>query len=104
MSNVCNEDGSIATIATQPVSPKNRPPFLCLHTVPYLPKTGVHPLALHTEFLLTGLAKEDELPRSILTTVMCESKEIKGVGSSALLACPLSFKSAKADYASLLRM
>jgi hypothetical protein len=86
------------------LSPKNRPPFLCLHTVPYLPKPGVHLLALHTEFLLTGLAKENELSRSILTTVMCESKEIKGVGSSALLACPLSFKSAKADYASLLRM
>jgi hypothetical protein len=32
---------------------------------------------------------------------MGESKKIKGIGPPVRLACPLSFKSAKADYASL---
>ena len=86
------------------LSTKNRPPFLCLHTVPYFPKPSVHLLALHTEFLLTGLSKEDKLPLSVLTAVMGEPKEIKGIGSAVLLTCLLSFKSTKADYASLLRV
>ena len=84
------------------LSLKNRPPFLCLLVIPYFPEPSVHLFALHTEFLLTGLAKEDKLSLSVLTTVMGESKEIKGIGPPVRLACPLSFKSAKADYASLL--
>ena len=86
------------------LSTKNRPPFLCLHTVSYFPEPGIHLFTLHTEFLLTGLAKENELLRSILTTVMGESKKIKGMGPTVPSACPLSFKSAKTDYASLPRM
>jgi len=44
------------------------------------------------------------LPLSVPSAVAGESKEIKGIGSTALLACLLLFKSAKADYACLLRM
>ncbi len=86
------------------LSPENRPPVLCLHGIPYFPEPFVHLSGLVTEFLPTGLSKEDELTLSILTAVMGEPKEIKGIGSAVLLACSLSFKSAKADYASLLRM
>ena len=71
------------------LSTKNRPPFLCLHTVPYFPKPGVHLSALHTEFLLAGLSKENELALSILAAVMCEPKKVKGIGSTVLLACSL---------------
>jgi len=87
---------------TPKLGTKNRPPLLYLYIIPYFPKPVFHLLALHTEFLLTGLAKEDKLSLPILTTVMGEPKKIKGVGSAVPFACPLSFKSAKADYASLL--
>ena len=80
---------------------ENRPPVLCFHVIPYLPEPRVHLLAPHTELLLAGLPEEDELTLSILTAIMGESKEIKGVGPTVLPACPFSFESAKTDYASL---
>ncbi len=86
------------------LSLKNRPPFLCLLVIPYFPQPVVHLLALHTEFLVAGLSKEDKLSLSILTAVMGEPKEVKGIGLAVLLTCPFSFKSTKADYASLFRM
>ena len=95
---------TIILIMASKLSTKNRPPFFCLHTVPYCPKPGAHLLALNTEFLLTGLVTEDKLPRPILTTVMGESKKVKGVGSPVRPARPLSFKPAKTNYASFLRM
>ncbi len=86
------------------LSLKNRPPFLCLLVIPYFPEPVVHLLVLHTEFLIAGLSKEDELTLSILTAIMGEPKEVKGIVATVLLACSLSFKSTKADYASLFRM
>ena len=86
------------------LSLKNRPPFLCLLVIPYFPEPVVHLLVLHTEFLVAGLSKEDKLTLSILTAIVVKSKEVKGIGSAVLLACLLSFKPAKADYAGLLRM
>ena len=68
---------------------KNRPPFLCFLVIPHSPEPVVHLLAFHTEFLITGLAIEDKLSLSILTAVMVESKEIKGIGSAVLLVCLL---------------
>ena len=80
---------TIILVTASKLRPKNRPPFLCLLVIPYFPKPVVHLLALHTEFLVAGLSKEDKLSLSILTAVMVESKEIKGIGSAVLLACLL---------------
>ena len=40
---------------------KNRPPFPRFPVIPYFSEPCVHLLTLHTEFLVTGLSKEDEL-------------------------------------------
>jgi hypothetical protein len=90
-------------VASQ-LSPENRPPVLCLHGIPYFLEPCIHLSALDTEFLPTGLSKEDELTLSIHAAVMGEPKEVKGIGSAILFACSFSFKSTKADYTSLLRM
>ena len=83
---------------------KNRPPFLRFLVIPYSPEPVVHLLAFYAEFLVAGLAKENKFSLSILTAIMVKTKEIKGVGSAVLLACPFSFKPAKTDYAGFLRM
>ena len=83
---------------------EDRPPFLCFLIVPYFPEPVVHLFAFHTELLVTGFAKKDEFPISVLTTVMSKSKKIKGVRPALIPDCVLSFKPAKTDYASLLWM
>jgi len=83
---------------------KNRPPFLRLLGIPYPPEPRVELLALPAEFLPTGPSKKNEFPFSVQATVMGKPKKIKGVGSTVLLVCSLSFKSAEADNASLLGM
>ena len=96
-------DPIILIMATQ-FCLKDRPPFLCFLIVPYFPEPAVHLFAFHTELLITGFAKKDEFPISILTTVMSKSKKVKGVGPAFIPECVLSFKPAKTDYTSLLWM
>ena len=83
---------------------QDRPPFLGLPIVPYLPEPSIHLLARDTKLLPTGLAKKDELALSVQTAVMGEAQEIKRVGAAVLLAGAFSFKAAEADHASLLGM
>jgi len=80
---------AVVLIMASQFSLENRPPFTGFLVISYLPEPVVHLLALHTELLLTGFTKEDELILSILAAVMGESKEVKGIGS-AVLFCLLS--------------
>ena len=80
---------------------QNRPPFLGLPVVPYLPEPGIDLPTLDTELLPAGLAKENELALSVLTAVMGEAQKIKGIGAAVLLAGVLSFKAAEAENTSL---
>ena len=83
---------------------KDRPPFLGFPIAPNFSEPVVHLFAFHTELLITGFAKKDEFPISILTTVMSKSKKIKGVRPAFIPECVFSFKPAKTDYTSLLWM
>ncbi|GAJ18061.1 unnamed protein product, partial [marine sediment metagenome] len=89
---------AVVLVMTSKLSLQNRPPFLCLPVIPYLPKPVVHLFAFHTEFLTAGLTPNYKLTLAAFVAIVGKAKKVKGVGSTILPFRVLSLIPAKRVY------